>query len=331
MSLPGPGPAATPPPRGAGGLLRTAHGTSRAPFRARDWALAVTVGSIWGSSFFFIDIGMRSLAPTVVAMLRLLLGAATLALFPAARRGRIDRADQARVAILGLSWVGLPMVLFPVAQQWIDSSVAGMINGAMPLATAAWSIALLRAWPPRIQLLGLALGFAGIVAVTLPEVPVGTTGDAGTALGVALGVLAIVCYGLAAVLAVPLQQRYGAMPVLLRAQGYAMLLVVPIGLTGLAASDPTWPSLLAMVPLGTLGTAVAFVMMATLVGRVGGPRGSVAVYFVPVVAILLGVTVLGETVAPIALVGTVLVAAGAWLASRRDATPLTRDAVTGPA
>jgi drug/metabolite transporter (DMT)-like permease len=303
------------------GILRTAHGTSRAPFRPRDWALLVAVGSIWGSSFLFIDIGMRSLAPTVVAMLRLLLGSATLALFPAARRTPVDRADHPRVALLGMSWVGIPMVLFPIAQQWIDSSVAGMINGAMPLATAAWSIALLRAWPPRTQVIGLVVGFLGIVAVTLPEVPLGASGDGGTALGVALAVIAILFYGLAAVLAVPLQQRYGAMPILLRSQGYAAILVIPIGLTGLGASTFSWPSLLAMVPLGTLGTAVAFVMMATLVGRVGGPRGSVAVYFVPVVAILLGVTILGERVAPIALAGTALVVAGAWMASRRDATP----------
>jgi len=59
--------------------------------------------------------------------------------------------------------------------------------------------------------------------------------------------------------------------------------------------------------------------MVTLVGRAGGTRGSVAIYFVPIVAIALGVLVLGETIVPLALVGTGLVVLGAWITSRREA------------
>ncbi len=73
-----------------------------------------------------------------------------------------------------------------------------------------------------------------------------------------------------------------------------------------------------MVPLGVLGTGLAFVLMATLVGRVGGPRGSVAIYFVPVVAIVLGVVVRGDTVEPLAIGGAALVLLGAWITSRRE-------------
>jgi drug/metabolite transporter (DMT)-like permease len=84
------------------------------------------------------------------------------------------------------------------------------------------------------------------------------------------------------------------------------------------ASSWSLESALAMLPVGILGTGVAFVLMATLAARVGGPRASIAIYFLPLVAILLGVIVLGERVAPIALVGVGLVMAGAWIASRRE-------------
>lgn len=80
---------------------------------------------------------------------------------------------------------------------------------------------------------------------------------------------------------------------------------------------------LAIVPLGILSTGVACVMMTTLVGRVGGTRGSVPIYLVPLVAIALGVAVRGETVAPIAAMGTARVLAGAWLTSRRQTRPQT--------
>ena len=73
-----------------------------------------------------------------------------------------------------------------------------------------------------------------------------------------------------------------------------------------------------MLPLGMLSTGLAYVLMTTLVGRVGAARGSVATYFIPVVAIVLGVGVLGEELAPAAVAGTALVLAGAWLASRAE-------------
>jgi len=219
------------------------------------------------------------------------------------------------VALLGVIWAGLPLILFPVAQQWIDSSVAGMLNGAVPLAGAAWAVLLLRRPLPRVQGVGLLVGFAGVLAVSWPELH----GSRATMLGTSLVVLAVLCYGLAVNLAVPLQQRHGALPVLLRAQLAALVLLLPFGLWGLRGSDFAWGSVLAMLPLGILGTGLAFVLMTNLVGRVGGPRGAVATYFIPVVAIVLGVVVLDERVAPAAIAGTALVVAGAWLTSRREA------------
>jgi drug/metabolite transporter (DMT)-like permease len=307
---PGDGPpAAAAAPRR---LLETGRGSRPESFGATEWLLLASVALIWGSSFLFIDIGLEALQPGVIAASRVALGVAALSLFPAARR-RIGREDRTRVAFLGVIWAGLPLLLFPVAQQWIDSSVAGMLNGAVPLAGAAWAVLLLRRPLPRVQAVGLLVGFAGVLAISWPELQ----GSRATMLGTSLVVLAVLCYGLAVNLAVPLQQRHGALPVLLRAQLAALVLLVPFGLWGLGSSSFAWPSVLAMVPLGVLGTGVAFVMMTILVGRVGGPRGAVATYFIPVVAIALGVVFLGERVAPAAVAGTGLVVAGAWLTSRR--------------
>jgi drug/metabolite transporter (DMT)-like permease len=192
--------------------------------------------------------------------------------------------------------------------------VAGMLNGAVPLFGAAWAVLLLRRPLARAQTLGLLVGFAGVLAISWPELE----GSRATTLGAALVLVAVTCYGLAVNLAVPLQQRYGSLPVLLRAQLVALLLLLPFGLWSLPGSHLEWGPALAMLPLGILGTGLAFVLMTTLVGRVGGPRGAVATYFIPVVAIALGVVFLGERVAPAALLGTGLVLAGAWLTSRRE-------------
>jgi drug/metabolite transporter (DMT)-like permease len=278
-----------------------------------EWGLLAGTALIWGSSFLLIEIGLVSFRAGVVAMARVLLGILALALFKAARKP-VDREDLPRVALLGIVWMGLPMVLFPLAQRLISSSVAGMINGAVPLMAAGWAVILLRRLPGRTQILGLAIGFLGIAAISWPEVQ----GSRATGLGVALVVLAVLFYGLAVNIAVPLQQRYGALPVLLRAQLASLIIVVPFGLWSLPGSRWSWGSALAMIPLGILGTGLAFVMMTTLVGRAGPSRGSVAIFFVPVVAILLGVTLLGERITPSAVLGTGLVLVGAWLTSRKE-------------
>lgn len=296
-------------------LLHTAPGTRPEAFGPTDWGLLATCALIWGSSFLWIEVGLEAMRPTVVTLCRIALGTAALVLVPTARRTRIHRSDWPRVVLLSMVWMVIPLTLFPVAQRWIASSLAGMINGAVPLTTALVAVLLLRQLPGRVQATGLLIGFGGVVAIAWPEVRHADS----TALGVLLVVIAVFCYGVGANVAVPLQQRYGALPVLLRALVVALVLVTPSGLLGLRGSEAAGRSLAAMLPLGLLGTGWAYVALATLVGRAGASRGAVAVYFTPVVAIVLGVVVRDEHVAAISLVGAALVIAGAWLTSRAEA------------
>jgi drug/metabolite transporter (DMT)-like permease len=294
-------------------LLETAHGTHRAAFGPSEWGLVAAAAGIWGASFLFIDIALDHVGPGIVAFGRVAIGALTLAAMPNSRRP-IDRADRPRVALLGFFWMGAPLLLFPIAQQWIDSSLAGMINGSVPIFAAVTAAILLRAWPARRQVLGIGIGFVGVVAVLWPA-----THDAdATAVGAALVVLAVICYGIALNIAVPLQQRYGALPVLLRAQLVALVLLAPAALVSLPSSEFAWSSALAITALGFFGTGWAFVAMTTLVGRVGAARGSIATYFIPIVAVALGVVFRDDVVAAISLVGLALVLGGAFLTSRRE-------------
>ncbi|MCP3973720.1 MAG: DMT family transporter [bacterium] len=294
-------------------LPSTARGTNLGAFGSTEWGLLVGVAIIWGSSFFLMAVGLEAFEPGVVTLARVGLGAAALALIKRARTP-IERGDMWRVAVLGMIWVAIPLTLFPIAQLWIDSSVTAMLNAAMPVAAAFWATVLMRKAPGTIQLVGILVGLLGIIAVSLPEL----RGSSATATGVALSLVAVALYGLSANLAVPLQQKYGALPVLFRALLVATVAVLPMGIYQLGESTWSWKAALAMVPLGVLSTGLAFVLMSILVGRVGAPRGAISIYFVPVVAIILGVLFLDEVIEPIALVGVVLVLAGAWIASRAE-------------
>jgi drug/metabolite transporter (DMT)-like permease len=152
------------------------------------------------------------------------------------------------------------------------------------------------------------------VAVASPSLGQGES----TTLGILLVLLATVLYGCAFNVAGPLQRRHGALPVIWRAQLVALAFLAPFGAVGAAGSSFEWSSLLAMIALGSIGTALAFVWFATLAGRVGPTRGSVTIYFIPVVAIVLGALLLDESIHVAALLGTGLVLAGAYLTSRQE-------------
>lgn len=301
-------------------LLTTSHGTNREAFTSGDWARFVAVSVIWGASFLFIAIGLDAFHPGLVTWMRVGFGAALMATLARARNTKIQREDLPRVALLGLIWVAIPLTLFPIAQQWIDSAVAGMLNGAMPMFTAIIASLLLRQFPGRLQTVGLVVGFAGILAIALPSAESGTT----AALGVILVLLATICYGFATNIVVPLQQKYGSIPVMARVLWVAALLVTPYGLYGLTESRFAWQSLAATMAVGILGTGVAFILMGSLVGSVGSTRSSFISYLMPVIALTLGVIFRDEIVAPLAVVGSLLVIAGAILASRREASLPTR-------
>jgi drug/metabolite transporter (DMT)-like permease len=298
---------------GTRSLISTAQGTSRQAFGPTEWGLLAFAAGVWGSSFLLIAIGLDAFAPGVVTFLRILFGMLGLAAVPAARVP-IDREDWPRVALIGLTWMALPLSLFPIAQRYVDSSVAGMINGSVPLFTALIAAALLQILPARRTATGLLVGFGGVVAISLPSL----RGADASPLGVGLLLVAVVFYGLSANLAVPLQQKYGGLPVMWRVQLCALALTLPYGLASVPSSGFAWSSLAAVVVLGFLGTGWAFVAMTNLMGRAGAPRGSVAIYLTPVVAITLGVAFRAETVAGLALVGMVLVLLGAWLTSRSE-------------
>lgn len=295
-------------------LLQTTTGTNTGSFALGDWGLLGAVALTWGASFFFIDLGLDAFHPTVVAFGRIALGALALSLVPAARRPAtpVAASDRPRIVLLGVVWMAVPLTLFPVAEQWISSSLAGMLNGGVPLVTAGVATALGLRRPGPTQVLGLVGGFVGVVLISLPSLAIGGR----DALGVGLIMVALVCYAVSANLAVPLQQAYGGPALMLRVELVGAVLTLPAALWGATESRFAWPSFLAVAALGVFGTGVAFAVMATVLGRIGATRGTTVTYLMPPVSIALGVAFRDDHVEAVALVGIAVVLAGAFVVSR---------------
>ncbi len=294
------------------GIFTVADGTNTGAFDGGDWAITFTVAALWGSSFLWIAIGLDSFAPTTVSFGRVALGAAALWLVPAARIP-IDRSLWPTIGIIAITGNAGPALLFAFAQQRVDSSVAGMINAATPIAVLSLGTLMSRRLPGSRQLAGIAIGFVGVATIAAPNLQ----GADAEPLGIALLSLAVTGYGISNNVIVAPQQRYGTLPIISRALILSSILLAPTGASGFAESDPTTASIIALTILGVAGTGIARALNATLAGRTGATRGSVTTYLVPVIAIILGVTIRHDTIRPIEILGTATILAGAWLTTRR--------------
>src|SRR5215813_7399724 len=266
-----------------------------------EWVILSLPGLIWGASYLFIADALGAIGPGGVTFVRLAVGFLTLSLFPSARKP-VLRSDWGKIVALGAFWMAFPLSMFPFAERYVSSALTGMLNGANPLFTA--TVAALTAWklPSRRMMVGIAIGIAGAVVIALPTLSEGRS----TVAGVGMILAALVSYGVALNLASPLQQRNGALPVILRAQFVALVLVAPFGLKDVFHVRWAPGPLAALLALGVLSTGIAFAIMSVSAGRFGATRASSAAFLIPAEALVLGVVFRGEHVALLSVVGGVV-------------------------
>jgi drug/metabolite transporter (DMT)-like permease len=284
-------------------------------FGPAEWGMTTAVALTWGASFLFIAIAIDHVATGVVPLARLTFGALALACFPAARK-RIDRTDIGRVALLGLVAMTIPFYLYPLAEHSVSSSVAGMINGSIPVTTVVAAAILTRTAPSRRRILAVMSGFVGIALISF-----GSVGDdkGASVHGVVFLLIATCCYAFTSILSREMQVKYGTLTVLLWQELFAIVFTLPLGVPALFDSSFSWSAVFALMVLGALGTGFAYVMYGMLMVRAGAVRGVIGVFFTPIVATILGLVFRDESVTLLAVIGMCVVIVGAYLTSRPDA------------
>lgn len=292
-------------------ISESVEGTAQGDFRAFDWGQLILAAGIFGSAFLWIALALRSIDPGTIAFGRAALGAAALAVLPSARCS-VARVDWPRLTLAAFFGMAVPVLLFALAEERISSALAGMLVSAIPIFSALLAAVVTRSWPTRKRLVGLLIGFAGIVLLTAPEL--GSSGAAAAGVVMVLG--AVFSYAVASTLYAPLQQTYGSLPVTLWVLIVSTVMLSPLGLIGLRHSTVEWLPLVSLLILGVIGTGAAWAMWVALIGRVGAVRAAIAGYIIPIVALVLGVIVLDEQIEPIQIAGVVVALSGGYLLSR---------------
>jgi len=277
------------------------------------------IGLIWGSSFYFISLGLQTLPPVGIAFWRTAIGAATLLIVMLVMRIKFPRGLKTWVLIwiAGLFMSAIPAILFGYAQQHVSSALAAIINSSTPIFTViAIMIAFRAEKPKREVVIGLTVGLVGVFVV------LGIWNGFGDNDPLAIGalLLAVTCYGIGS----PFVRRY-IEPLKIQPEAAVFgqvttsaLTLLPIYAMGALTIGPlTTSAFWGMLALGVLGTGLAYVLYYQLLATVGSAIASAVTYLSPIIGVGLGVLLLGETISWHEPVGAVIVLFGAAVAQGR--------------
>jgi drug/metabolite transporter (DMT)-like permease len=274
--------------------------------------MLLTVALVWGASFMFIKIADRHLTPATLIMGRL--GSATIALAVVAaashgiRRtlGEL-RASWGWLLVVALVNTALPFWLLAWGEKRIDSGLASIIQGAVPIFNAVIAFGFFReARVTGLRLVGIAIGFVG-VALLVGAQPHGKVLGALAVVGMALG------YAVGGLLAARHLRETPPLVVTLASCGAAFLVSLPPGVAEAPHHVPSAETLAAVIALGVPGTAFAYLLFYALILRAGASYAALVTYLIPPVALAYGAIFLGERFGAAAFAALALILGGVAL------------------
>jgi drug/metabolite transporter (DMT)-like permease len=272
--------------------------------------LLVLLALIWGSSFMFIKVAVRDLAPSTLILGRLGLASLTLALVVPYALGRRATSEGLRshwraLVLVGLVNTALPFWLLSWGETRLDSGLASIIQASVPIFNALIAFGFFH--EQRVtgrKLAGVLIGFVG-VALLVGAQPHGKILAAVAVVGMA------VCYACGGLLT---RRLLAAAPPQVTALGTTLVAAVAAIPGGVAqASAPSWGAAASVAMLGVVGTAFAYLLFFTIIARAGAAYASLVTYLVPPVALAYGAIFLGERFGVVAFAGLALIFAGVAL------------------
>ena len=280
----------------------------------RPAVILTLLALIWGASFMLIKIADRQLAPSTLILGRLGSAALLLAAIAVVRLGPRQTLDEIRSAwrwlvVIGLVNTAVPFWLLSWGEKRIDSGLASIIQGAVPIFNALLAFGFFReARVTGFRLVGLAVGFVG-VALLVGAQPQGK-------LLAALAVVAMaLCYAIGTLLAGRHVRRTPPLVVALASTAVSTLAALPAGIV--QAPSGTWhgETIASILVLGFVGTAIAYLLFFALIQRAGPNYATLVTYLVPPIALAYGAIFLGESFGRTAFVALALILAGVALAT----------------
>jgi drug/metabolite transporter (DMT)-like permease len=283
-----------------------------------DWLTLLALGFMWGTSYVFIKLGVQTLPTFTLIAARLGIGLALLATVVAIAGERLPREPRIYGHLIVMSVVNivLPFALITTAERSVDSALAAVLNGAVPLFVIVLAAFFLHDEPLTVnRLAGLGIGYLGVIVLVSRSL--GASGS--TLTGELALILSTVSYGAGAVYARRNMRGLRPMIPALFQVGFAFVIVSVIALATEQPWNVSWSrdAIVAVLWLGILGSGLAYLANFRLLARIGATRTSLVAYLLPIVGIVSGALMFGEVVDVRIIIGTILIIAGVALVNSR--------------
>ena len=292
-----------------------------APARPDTAALAAGLFTVtlWGSAFVGIRAAGTAFSPGSLALFRLLVSCLVLGAAATIRRDRMPaRKDIVQIAIYGVLWLAVYSVALNAAERLVDAGTAALLVNVGPVVVAILAGVFLHEGFPRRLFAGCTIAFAGCALIGFAT----TQSRSGAWVGILLLAVAVLAYSTAIIVQKGVLARVPSFQVTFIGVLAATIVCLPFGptlaseLSRASAGAVAWS-----MYLGAFPTAIGFVTWSFALGRTKAGQLGTLTYLAPVVAVLLGWLLLGETPAWLALAGGALALGGVWWARRAPAKP----------
>ena len=279
----------------------------------------LALGLVWGASFLFIELALESFTPIGVAFLRGFLGGLSLLILVFALGKKLPNKPTHwfHISVVAFLLNSAPGFLFALGQQYVSSVLAGILNATTPIMTLLVILIVFRSQRVTLnQTIGIGLGFIGITLVSGVLLGVGENDP----LGVVFLLMATLCYGVSFPYAKKfvLNLPYDNYSLAAAQVSASAILLFPLAVIfGIQHSSITAGSLFGIAMLGFLGTGVAYIWNYRNIKLAGSAVASTVTYITPLVAVVLGLLVLGESLRVDQLLGGIVVLLSSAMVQQR--------------
>jgi drug/metabolite transporter (DMT)-like permease len=287
-----------------------------------DILLLGLLGIMWGSSYAFIKLGVQTLPTFTLIASRLAIGLTLLVTVVVVSRAQLPRNPKTYLHLFVMAAINIviPFTLITTAEKSVDSNIAAILNGSVPLIVIVLAALVFHDEPITLnRLAGIVIGYVGVIVLVAPGLLSGTANSAVSGEIALVG--STIAYAVGAVYSRMKLRGLGLAPVIpaVFQVGFALLM---IGALSLAFEQPfavAWNTnaLIAVVWLGLLGSGLAYLVQFRLLTRIGATGTSQVAYLLPVVGIISGAMMFGEAIDAQVLIGTALILGGVALVNSR--------------
>ena len=277
---------------------------------SKDWLLLITLAAIWGSAFMFIKISAVDFGPILLVALRLLI--AGLVFMPLLLRHKyrlLFKSHLPGIFIIAIISNALPFTLFAFASLGATSNMLGILNGTTAFITTVIAYFWLNESISTKQVIGLGLGFIGILILVNPAN--GST----TILASICALIGSICYAFNATYLQKYHSNSNKKVLIGWSMLFGGLMMMPIAAFNLPNALPSINSFLALLWLAVVSTGIGYLVFVRLIDKIGAVKTATLTYLLPVFSIIWGAIFLEEQITLIIFGGFIFVMMGMYFAN----------------